>query len=340
MVNGPAPTGPRLLVCGVNWLGDVGMSLPALQALREHQSGTELTVLTKPGLAPLWALSPIPHRVLSLPATGGSLRPLVRALRELEFDAAYILPHSFRSALPPFLARIPRRIGLPGHFPRDLMLTEIRPLAGGPGRAHQVHEYLDLFFPGEIRRTFVPPRLVVPPAALDAMRAKLGALPRPWISVLPGAARGSSKQWPAERYAEAAAALVAQTGGSIVALGTKAERPPCQQVAAAAAPNGLNLAGATTLAELAAVLALSAAVLCNDSGGMHLAAAVGAPLVALYGITDPACTGPLGDRVRILQHSDRRCRDVPRTSAAAQAALRAIPVAEAVAAVGDALRTA
>ena len=202
------------------------------------------------------------------------------------------------------------------------MLTEIRPLAGGPGRAHQVHEYLDLFFPGEIRRTFVPPRLVVPPAALDAMRAKLGALPRPWISVLPGAARGSSKQWPAERYAEAAAALVAQTGGSIVALGTKAERPPCQ------------------LAELAAVLALSSAVLCNDSGGMHLAAAVGAPLVALYGITDPACTGPLGDRVRILQHSDRRCRDVPRTSAAAQAALRAIPVAEAVAAVGDALRTA
>ena len=314
------------------------MSLPALQALREHQAGTELTVLTKPGLAPLWALSDVPRRVLSLPATGGSLRPVLRALREQEFDAAYVLPHSFRSALPPFLARIPRRIGLPGHFPRDLMLTEIRPPAGGPGREHQVYEYLDLFFPGDNRRTFAPPRLAAPAAARTAMREKLADLPQPWIAVLPGAARGTSKQWPVDRYAEAAAALVAQTGGSIVTLGTRAEREPCQQVAAAAAPNGLNLAGATALAELAAVLALSAAVLCNDSGGMHLAAAVGTPLVALFGITDPARTGPLGDRVRILQHSDRRARDVPRTSAAAQAALRAISVAEAVAAVGEALR--
>ena len=336
-MNGSAPTGPRLLVCGVNWLGDVVMSLPALQALREHHAGTELTVLTKPGLAPLWALSSIPHRVVSLPAAGGSLRPVVRALREQAFDAAFVLPHSFRSALPPFLARIPRRIGLPGHFPRDFLLTEIRPPAGGPGREHQVHEYLDLFFPGENRRTFVPPRLTVPAPALAAMRAKLAALPRPWISVLPGAARGTSKQWPAERYAETAAALVAQTGGSVITLGTKSEHASCQQVAAAAAPNGLNLAGATTLAELAAVLGLSAAVLCNDSGGMHLAAAVGTPLVALFGITDPARTGPLGERIRLLQHSERRSRDVPRTSAAAQAALRAIAVPEVVAAVADAL---
>lgn len=339
-MNGAAPSGPRLLVCGVNWLGDVVMSLPALQALREHQVGTELTVLTKPGLAPLWALSSIPHRVLTLPAAGGSLRPVVRALRELDFQTAYVLPHSFRSALPPLLARIPRRIGLPGHFPRDFLLTETRPPAGGPGREHQVHEYLDLFFPGENRRTFVPPRLDVPTTALDTLRAKLADLPRPWISVLPGAARGTSKQWPAERYAEAAAALVAQTGGSIVTLGTKSEHAPCQQVAAAAAPNGLNLAGSTTLAELAAVLALSAVVLCNDSGGMHLAAAVGTPLVALFGITDPARTGPLGNRIRILQHSDRRSRDVPRISAVAQTALRAISVAEAVAVVGDALRNA
>lgn len=338
MVTAPAPTGPRLLVCGVNWLGDVLMSLPALHALREHQSETELTVLTKPGLAPLWALSSVPHRVLSLPAAGESHRPVRRALRAGEYDAAYVLPHSFRSALPPFLARIPRRIGLPGHFPRDFMLTEVRPPAGGPGREHQVYEYLDLFFPGEHRGLFAPPRLAVPEPAMAAMRGKLADLPRPWIAVLPGAARGTSKQWPVERYAEAAAALVAQTGGSIVTLGTPAEHAACQQVAAAAAPNGITLAGATTLAELAAALALAGAVLCNDSGGMHLAAAVGTPLVALFGITDPARTGPLGDRVRILQHSQRRARDVPRTSAEAQAALRAISVAEAVAAVGEWLR--
>jgi heptosyltransferase-2 len=172
------------------------------------------------------------------------------------------------------------------------------------------------------------------------MLESLTALPRPWISVIPGAARGISKQWPAERYAETAAALVAQTGGSIISLGTQAEQAPCQQVAAAAAPNGLNLAGATTMEELAAVLALSAAVLCNDSGGMHLAAALGTPLVALYGITNPAQTGPLGPSIRILQHSDRRARDVPRRSPEAQKALCAIPSSEAVQAVLDLLRNA
>jgi heptosyltransferase-2 len=309
------------------------MSMPALQALRDHHASLDLTLLTKPALAPLWAMSPLPTRVLSLPLDVGHRKSAAQALRDLEIDAAYVLPHSFRSALPPFLARIPRRIGLPGHFPRDLMLTEIRPPAAGPGRTHQVFEYLDLFFPGEIRRTFAPPRLTVPPQALEKLRGQLAALPRPWISVLPGAARGPAKQWPAERYAEAAAALVARTGGSIITLGTAAEQAAGQQVAAAAAPNGLNLAGATTLEELAAVLALSAAALCNDSGGMHLAAALGTPLVALYGLTNPAQTGPLGDRIRILQKSDRRTRDIPRHSAEARNALRAISVPEAVQAV-------
>ncbi len=327
-----------ILVCGVNWLGDAIMSMPALQALRKHQADAELTLLVKPALAPLWAMSSIPDRVLSLPPAGGRLRPTIQALRDLKFEVSYILPHSFRSAIPPFLARIPRRIGFPGHFPRDFMLTETRPPAAGPGRTHQAFEYFDLFFPGEARQAFPPPRLTAPPATRDKMLARLVELPRPWISVIPGAARGTSKQWPVERYAETAAALVAQTGGSIVALGTKAEQATCQQVAAAAAPNGLNLAGETSLAELAAVLALSAAAVCNDSGGMHLAAAMGTRLVALYGITNPAQTGPLGDSIRILQHSERRTRDVPRRSSEAQAALRAISSAEAIQAVLDLLR--
>ena len=323
----------RILVCGLNWLGDAVMSMPALQALRDHHAHADLTLLTKPFLAPLWAMSSIPTRILSLPSAGESIKPVVQSLRDLKFEVSYVLPNSFRSAIPPFLAKIPLRIGMPGHFPRDFLLTEVRSPAAGPGRTHQVFEYLDLFFPGENRRTFAPPRLTVPAAALDAMRNKLAGLPRPWISVLPGAARGTSKQWPAERYAETAAALVAQTGGSIVVLGTQAEQAPCQQVAAAAAPSGLNLAGATTMAELAAALALSAAAICNDSGGMHLAAAVGTPLVALYGITHPGQTGPLGDNVRILQHSERRTRDVSRRSSEAEKALRAIPASEAVQAV-------
>ena len=306
------------------------MSMPALQALRSAHPDADLTLLTKPSLAPLWAMSPIPTRILTLPPAGGSLKPTIQTLRDLKFKVSYVLPHSFRSAIPPFLAHIPKRIGLPGHFSRDLMLTHVQKPALGPGRTHQVFEYLDLFFPGEDRRTFDAPRLVPPAQNLENMRAKLAPLPRPWISILPGAARGASKQWPAERYAETAAALVAKTGGSILVLGTPAEHAPCQQVATAAAPHSWNLAGKTTLEDLAAALALSSVVLCNDSGGMHLAAALGTPLVALYGLTNPDQTGPLGDRIRILQHSSKRARDIPRQSPEALQALLSIPASEAI----------
>ncbi len=314
------------------------MSMPAIQALRDHHGQADLTLLTKPGLAPLWAMHTAPTRVLSLPPDGRSMETIVQALRDLKIEVAYILPHSFRSALPPFLSSIPKRIGLPGHFPRNFLLTEVRRPTAGPGRTHQVFEYLDLFFPGENRRAYSAPLLSVTSETLDQMRTKLSSLPPPWISILPAAARGTSKQWPAELYAEAAATLVAHSGGSIITLGTKSEHEPCQQVAAAAAPNGLNLAGQTTLEELSAVLSLSAAVLCNDSGGMHLAAALGTPLAALYGITHPGQTGPLGQKIRILQHSERRTRDVPRQSREAEKALRAISVHEAVQAILDLLR--
>lgn len=320
----------RFLVCGLNWLGDAVLSMPAIQMFRWENPDADITLLTKPALAPLWAMHSAPTRVLSLPSDTIGFAPLARTLRELEIEVAYILPHSFRSALPAFLARLPRRIGMPGHFPRDIMLTEVCEPAGGPGRSHQVFEYLDLFFPGENRRTFMPPALTVPPPVLERMHGHLDDLPPPWISLLPGAARGTSKQWPIENYALAAAQLMAETGGSIITLGTRTEEGVCQQVAAAAAPNGLNLAGKTSLEELAAVLSLSAAVLCNDSGGMHLAAALGTPLVGLFGITNPDQTGPLGKQVRILQRSEHRTRDVPRRSAKAQKALRSITPDDAV----------
>lgn len=326
----PPPPPGRVLVCGVNWLGDAIISMPAIQAYRWENPEADITLLVRPSLLPLWNMHAAPNRVIALPAQTSGLRPLAQTLRELSLDTAFILPHSFRSALPAWLAGIPRRVGTPGHFPRDWMLTEVHPPAVGPGREHQVYEYLDLFFPGALRRTYPRPSLTVPPPVVEQIHRKLGNLPTPWIALIPGAARGPAKQWPSEHYALAAAKLMAATGGSIITLGTAAEYDACQQVAAAAAPNGMNLAGQTTLAELAGVLALSAGVLCNDSGGMHLAAALGTPLVAIYGITNPGQTGPLGRTQRILQRSEHRSRDIPRRSPKAQKALAAILPEEAV----------
>ena len=337
----PPAAPPRILIYSLNWLGDAIMSMPALQLFRAENPSAHITLLCKPNLAQLWAMHPAPNRVLPLyqpPQAPQTPQKLIKTLREQKFEVSYILPHSFRSALIPFLSKIPQRIGLPGHFPRDFMLTDVRKPISSPERTHQAFEYLDLFLPDKNVTDFPPPALKVPQSALAIMRAKLAQLPHPWIAVIPGAARGPSKRWPMEHYAETAATLVAETGGSIITLGTDAEHPICQQVAAASAPNGLNLAGKTNLLEFSAVLTLAQTTICNDSGGMHLAAALGTPLVAIFGITDPQKTGPIGKNITILQKSDQRSRDISRHSAAAEEALRAITPAETTAAALESLK--
>jgi heptosyltransferase-2 len=165
---------------------------------------------------------------------------------------------------------------------------------------------------------------------------ELGGSDGGWIAILPGAARGTSKQYAPDRFAAIARGLKGKTGRSAVVLGSAGEKAVCEEVAAGC--GGKNLAGATTIETLAGVLAKSAVVLCNDSGGMHLAAAVGAKLVAFLGITDPDVTGPLTDKAVILQHAKRRARDIPRESPEARAALDAITPEEGIQAALDLLR--
>ena len=345
-------SGP-ILVVSPNWLGDVLMALPAVQAAAAAAgTGTEpghgFAILTRPAFLPVWRMAMPEGTGLVAAGKTDPVFPLARRLRAGRFVTAYVLPHSFRAARAPFLARIPERIGLPGHFFRDWMLTEVRrpgapAEADGPARrcpSHQAWEILDLFRIHPAGGLIPPPRLAVPPAVLDAVRDRIGDAPRPWIAFIPGAARGPSKQWPADHWRDLLQAVSAHTPGSILLLGTSGESPLCAGIAAGAPiPRRVrDLSGKTTLEEMAAALALADAVCCNDSGGMHLAAAVGTPLVAFFGITDPDKTGPLGAApIRILQHSGRRTRDIPRHSPEAEAALRAITPEEAFAALRQVL---
>ena len=152
-------SGGRILVCGVNWIGDSVMSMPALQAFRRANPAAQITLLVKPSLVPLWTLHAGFDRILPLrEGVVGTLRT-VSAARRLRFDRAFILPHSFRSAVVPWLAGVPTRTGLPGHW-RDFMLTEVVRPMGRPGRNHQAYEYMDLLMPaaaeaeleGKVRR--------------------------------------------------------------------------------------------------------------------------------------------------------------------------------------------
>ncbi len=320
----------KTLVCGVNWLGDSLMSWPALDQWRATHPQATLSLLVKPSVAPLWPLwsASSPPLILQQSGWRGAWRTAA-ALRREKFDTCYILPHSFRSAWIPFLAGIPRRIGTPGHF-RSALLTHVIQVETTPTRYHQAYEYADVLLGPGAPLNKLEPRLCIPPAMRDWARAQLSEQRTPRIALLPGAARGPSKRWPPERFAEAGRRLQEACGGSILVFGGPSETALCADVARMAGPPARSFAGHTTLAELGALLQECAVALTNDSGGMHMAAAAGVPLVAIFGITDPAKTGPLGARQALLQNSPIACRDVARHSARAEQALAAITVEQAV----------
>lgn len=303
----PPADAATVLIVGVNWLGDSLMTLPALQAYRRRHPAVRLILLVKPKLAAFWSLCPITDEVWTCPDSIGGILRIVPAARRRNFQAAYILPHSFRSALVPFLARVPDRAGLPGHG-RDWMLTRIiRPVATAD-RRHQAYEFLDLMAGAD--EPLPAPRLTVGAARLAAARRRLGTDGGSWVGLFPGAAFGPEKRWPAEHFAAVGRQL--QAGGKyrIVVLGALGEKALCAQVAQAIGPAALNLAGATSLPDLAAILANCALAIGNDSGGLHLAAAMGTPVVAIFGVTDPDKTAPLGAAVCVVQDSPVRRRDI------------------------------
>jgi len=329
-------TTPPVLMVGVNWLGDSVMSMPAIQAWRCAHPETPLVLLVKPKMAEVWRLHPAVTEVLVYPESLAGLRDVSGLIRSSGFQQAYVLPHSIRATLPPFLAGIPERTGLPGHW-RDWMLTTRVPPSMDPRCRHQAWEYVDLL--GLTVTELEPPRIVPPEAAVETAHRLLPDGGSPWIALMPGAARGPAKRWPPAAFAETGKRLQSQCDARLVILGTGEERPLCTDVATEIGPDTLNLAGQLTLSELAGVLSLCQAAVTNDSGGMHWATTVWTPVVAVFGITDPTRTGPLGRHV-ILQDSHIQTRDIRRSSPEAQAALLRITPAQVVEAVESLLSSA
>jgi heptosyltransferase-2 len=314
----------RVLVCGVNWLGDAIMSMPALQAFRAAHPNVHLTLLSKPPLAALWSMQPAVDAVHLLDSGNGGVFSTGRRLKTDAFESCYILPNSTRSALVAWLARVPRRHGV-RHAVRALLINQPVTLSTAPQARHQAYEYFDILGLSPPPGPLPAPQLTVPAEAAGRAREWLPKGKGTWIALIPGAARGPSKQWPPDRMVAVAQALLPRDCRFVV-LGTRAEAELCAHVATQIGPAALSLAGSTSLCELAAVLAGCAATLCNDSGGMHLSAGVGTPVVAIYGLTNAAVTGPCGPGHRIVAAQGvMPSRRIARDSEAARSALASIP---------------
>ena len=301
----------RILVRATNWIGDAVMSLPALQALRERFPSAHIAVLARPWVADLYAREPFADEVIPYAAArgwrdiGGKLR-LARELHRRSFDCALLLQNAFEAAALVRAARIPRRIGY-DRDGRGWLLTDAIPVPrSGEIPPHEQFYYLEL-----LRRTGwldeLPSestiRLRSADAAAEAGRRRMQELgiPLPVIGVSAGAAYGTAKRWLPERFAAAASRLAGEVNGSVALFGSADERALCQSVADAIGPRAHNLAGRTTLREFIDLAAACRVYLTNDSGGMHIASALGVPTVAVFGATNHITTGPTGALARVVR---------------------------------------
>jgi heptosyltransferase-2 len=309
-----------VLIVSTNWIGDAVMGMPALQRFRQKNPQAKITVLTKPGLKTLWEMHPAVEAVRIM----GKPFPTARELRKEHYDRAYVFPNSFRSVFVPWLAGIPRRMGLRGHG-RHFLLSEVV----APPEGHQQLEYRKIL---SLEGPLPTPHIDVPEESLETVEKKLGTFSGTLITLLPGAARGPSKRWPPGHFIQLAKKLRASMDALVVLGGGPDDAIACADIAEQAGEGVVSLAGKTSIPEWAALLKMSACVVSNDSGGMHLATAVGTPVVGIYGLTDPSKTGPLGKSV-VLQKSAVRSRDIARASEEAVQALASISPDETYAAV-------
>ena len=309
---------------GVNWLGDAVMTTPALLRLRQKHPQAHLALLTPEKLSDLWLHHPAIDEVIPF-AEDQNVFAVAKKLRAGRFDVALVLPNSPRSALEVWLAGIPQRICYARPWRNWLLTQAVAPradairmqkrpvneikrlIAQAPGTgnpkpgiaatAHQMHEYLHLAATLGASPEPLPPRLVVTPEEIDAVSKKfiLAAVRRPVFGLNPCAQYGPAKRWPLEKFIAAARDIQHRTGCTWLTFGGRADAAVGNRIESAIAspPNAVfNLAGKTSLRELMALLKVCRVLLTNDSGPMHVAAALGTPVIAPFGSTSPELTGP------------------------------------------------
>jgi heptosyltransferase-2 len=302
----------KVLVRGLSWLGDAVLSLPAMEALKRLWPDAALTIVAPQGLAPLWLMQP---SVDSVQAFGPARRNgrlmedlgLAVRLRREKWDVAVVMPNSFRSALLPALAGVPRRVGFSTDG-RRLLLTHPVAKSESLRAGHQVEHYMTLVRALGYEDPAPPARLAVSDDLLkwaeEALEDPLRAVPsRPVVGIHPGAAYGLAKRWFPERFLSVAEGAVRELDALVLLLGAEGEASWAAEAASASPGRVIDWTGRTDVAELAALLARCDLLVCNDSGPMHLAAAVGTSVVAIFGSSEPARTGPMGEGHRVLRES-------------------------------------
>ncbi|AMA44372.1 lipopolysaccharide heptosyltransferase II [Pseudomonas alabamensis] len=299
----------NILIIGPSWVGDMVMAQTLFQCLKLQHPECAIDVLAPEWSRPILERMPEVRQALSFPLGHGALelgirRRIGKSLAG-QYDQAIVLPNSLKSALVPFFAGIPKRTGWRGEL-RFGLLNDVRTLDKARYPL-MIERFMALAYaPGtELTQPYPRPALRIEPASRDAALAKFGLeLDRPVLALCPGAEFGESKRWPAEHYAEVAEALI-RLGWQVWLFGSKKDHPVGESIRERLIPGfreeSVNLSGETSLAEAIDLLSCAKAVVSNDSGLMHVAAALARPLVAVYGSTSPGFTPPLAEQVEVVR---------------------------------------
>jgi lipopolysaccharide heptosyltransferase II len=303
----------KLLVRATNWVGDAILSIPALAAIRARWPGAEISVLARPWVADLYRGQGLVDRLIAFDHRGRHRGPfgverLARELRDQRFDSAVLFQNAFEAAWIAWRARIPERIGYARDARGPLLTKSIAVPRPGEIPAHESNYYLEL-----LRRAgwidalpeIQPVRIRIAPEAMDRAEKLLrdagcppGALR---VAFGAGAAYGTAKCWPANRYADLARTLVSEYGARVLLFGAASEAGVAAEVEQGAGEGVINLIGRSAIGDLPALLVGCQLFIGNDSGAMHVAAGVGLPVVAIFGPTDPHGTRPLTPQLSIVQ---------------------------------------
>lgn len=309
----------RILIIGPSWVGDMVMSQSLYKRLKEHYPEALIDVLAPAWCKPILERMPEVHRAIEMPVGHGQFNlserwNLGKSLRKEHYDHAYVLPNSAKSALIPLFAKVPKRTGWKGEL-RFGLLNDLRP--DRKVFQYMVERYVALAHDKKTMLSDVNienvshPTLNIDKENQAICMKKFGILPTlPIVGICPGAEFGPAKRWPDGHYATIAKQLI-EEGNQICIFGGPKDKPVTNSIRNALPPEQQNmcfdLAGETSLVDAVDLLAACHTVFSNDSGLMHVAAAVGTNIIAIYGSSSPKYTPPLSNNVKIV-HTDINCR--------------------------------
>jgi heptosyltransferase II len=305
----------RVVVRGANWVGDAAMTVPALRELRRVLPCARITLATRPPAESLFAGAGFVDEVIAVSDSKAAARSVwadARGWRARRFDLAVLFPNSFAPALSSALARVPFRVGYATQG-RSALLTHPLPLPVWRGSRHEVFYYLNIVAglerilrgSSEIETREPDASLSVTDErrreALALLRESGAADSRPLVALCPGSTNSRAKRWPAERFAALADMLAERAGAQVVLIGAREESDISEEVARLARARTHVLTGRTSLAQTAALLSASDLLVTNDTGPAHVAAAVGCPVVVIFGPTKPETTRPFSALAEVVR---------------------------------------